>query len=79
VASSHNPHTVAEALLDGFVDRFRHEIKERLLAAVMPDIDAAADAAFAGFKIAVERQGNFFSMEEIVKVVLEKKDAPRGN
>lgn len=64
---------VAKLMVEGFTDRIRQNIKDQILAKVMPDIDAAADVALAGFKVAVEQQESYVNMDSIIKVILEKR------
>ena len=67
------PEEVAKLMVDGFTDRVRQILITDILKKIMPDVEAAADNALEGFKIAVQHHRDYAKMESIVKVILEKK------
>jgi hypothetical protein len=64
---------VAKAMLRGLESHFREKIKERILAVIQPDIDAAVEEALQAFKTTIEAQSDPYRMQSVLRVVLEDK------
>lgn len=65
----------AKAMLDGLTSRIRTELKARILERIDPDVNAAVDAALDGFKTAIESYRDYAHMQDVVRVIIERRDA----
>ena len=73
MATFTTPEQVAQLMIEGFTDRVKAQLKKEILDKLMPDVDAAVDLAFAGFKVAVEQHKDMVNIASVVRVILEKR------
>lgn len=63
----------SRAMLDGLTDLIRNKLRERILARIRPDIDAAVEEALEAFKITIQSYSEAHYMRDTVRVLIENK------
>lgn len=61
-------------LLQVFTDHFKAELKKKLLAAVMPDIDAAVEQAALDLNTYVEQEYEYAGKKMTTHVLVHRKE-----
>jgi len=64
----------SQAMLEGLEKRIREELRVRIMARIEPDIQAALDAALAAFKPTIEGYRDLEHMQDVVRVIIERRD-----
>ena len=63
----------SKAMLEGLTDLIRDKLRERIMAKIQPDIDAAVEEALASFKTTIESYREPMYMRDTVRVMIENK------
>lgn len=65
-------HAYESAMLQGLIDRLRANLRERLLAAIEPDLNKIIDEAIEDLKVTILSQREVFG-DMMIKFLVEKK------
>lgn len=63
----------SKAMLDGLTSHIRSALKDRIMARLQPDIDAAIDAGMETFKAAIQSYHEAHNMRDTIRVLIEKR------
>lgn len=66
------------AMLDGLMDRVRDGLRERIMVAIKPDIDAAVEAACKSLEVAVHSYMEPMHMRPVINFIINGKPSPEG-
>lgn len=63
----------SKAMLDGLTNLIRDKLRERIMARLKPDIDAAIEEALSAFKVTIESYHEMQYMRDTIRVLVENK------
>jgi hypothetical protein len=63
----------SKAMLDGLTNLIRDKLRERIMARIKPDVDAAVEDALAAFKVTIESYREMHMMRDTIRVLVENK------